>query len=174
MTKQPRKIAGQFMFAPPDERLGESIDEARHRDHFAEQHQAAPRLGVQRRRDRARRRAPGRARTASRRRCSQRSSAVSTDATSDVSSVWNPGGSLTRYPGCTLKKRASSCRDSCDRWRPRALFDERQIRLADRLAKLRRDGADELGLGELAAEPAELPFELPQLPKLLAQRHCNL
>ena len=36
------------------------------------------------------------------------------------------------------------------------------------------DRADELGLGELAPEPSKLPFELPQLPKLLPERHCNL
>ena len=35
------------------------------------------------------------------------------------------------------------------------------------------DGPHELGLGELPAETPQLPFELPQLTKLLAQRHCN-
>jgi hypothetical protein len=56
---------------------------------------------------------------------------------------------------------------------PRPLFDEGQVGLADRLAELRADGADELGLAERAPEPAKLSFELPQLPKLLSQSHCN-
>ena len=56
---------------------------------------------------------------------------------------------------------------------PRALLDERQVGLADGLAQLRPDGADELRLAELAAEPAKLPFELTQLLKLLPESHCN-
>ena len=30
------------------------------------------------------------------------------------------------------------------------------------------------GLRQLAAEPAQVPLEVPQQPKLLAERHCNL
>ncbi len=43
-----------------------------------------------------------------------------------------------------------------------------------RLAQLRADRADQLRLGQLAAESAKLSFELPQLPELLGESHCNL
>ena len=36
------------------------------------------------------------------------------------------------------------------------------------------DGPHELRLRELPTEPAQVPFELPQLPELLGERHCNL
>src|SRR5204862_1288167 len=41
---------------------------------------------------------------------SHRSSRSSSAPTSDISSVWNPSGSSTRYPGWTLKNRASRSR----------------------------------------------------------------
>src|SRR6185437_3018360 len=39
---------------------------------------------------------------------SQRSNLSSNAPTSEISSFWKPSGSSTRYPGCTLKKRANN------------------------------------------------------------------
>jgi len=52
------------------------------------------------------------------------------------------------------------------------LFDQREIRLADRFAELPANGADQLRLRQLASEPAQLPLEVAKLTKLLTQRHC--
>ena len=43
--------------------------------------------------------------------------------------------------------------------RARAVFDQRQIRLADRLAELRVDGAHDFGLRHLAVQTAQAPLE---------------
>jgi hypothetical protein len=55
---------------------------------------------------------------------------------------------------------------------PGALFDEGEIGLADGFAELGADGANQLGLRELPPESAKIPFEVPQLPELLGERHC--
>ena len=55
----------------------------------------------------------------------------------------------------------------------RTLLDQREVRLADGFLELSLDGAYQLGLRELTSEPAKVPFELPQLPELLGESHCN-
>ena len=47
-------------------------------------------------------------------------------------------------------------------------------RSRDSSDELQLDRTHELRLRELAAETAEIPLELPKLPKLLGESHCNL
>ena len=56
---------------------------------------------------------------------------------------------------------------------PGAALDQRQIGLADALVQLFLDGADDLGLRQLAAEPAQVPLEVAQHQKLLTELHFN-
>jgi hypothetical protein len=56
----------------------------------------------------------------------------------------------------------------------RAVFDQRQIRLAERFAKLGFDSPDQLGLRQRTSEPAKFALEMPELVKFLTERHCDL
>ena len=145
-----------------------------HRDHFAEQDEAAPRLGVRARARSSAAPSGGIVREARR--------AVAEPAIErgfDRRHVGRELGVESRrvadeIPGMDLEELGEQLPRFLREVPPRALFDERQVGLADGLAELGPDGADELGLGELAAEAAKVPFEMTQLPKLLPERHCNL
>src|SRR5436190_225296 len=53
------------------------------------------------------------------------------------------------------------------------VLDERQVGLADRGVELGLDRPDHFALGELAAEAAEMAFEVPQQPQFLSELHCS-
>src|SRR5438105_2121130 len=55
--------------------------------------------------------------------------------------------------------------------RPRAVFNQGQVRLTDALVQLGLDGADNFYLRQLAVEPPQLTFEVTQHPELLPESH---
>src|SRR5262245_45468933 len=148
-------------------------DETGHRDHFAEQPQAAPRVVMPR--DALERAGKfGIVREA--RRAVGEPAIERRFAGRDVGGElgMKPGRIADQVAGVNLEEAREQLPRLVGQMFPRSLFDERQIRLADRLTELRADRANQLRLRQLATEPAKIPFELTELAKLLAQSHFNL
>ena len=53
------------------------------------------------------------------------------------------------------------------------VLDERQVGLADAGVELCLDRPDHLALGQLAAEAAQMAFEVSQQPQFLSELHCS-
>ena len=132
--------------------LDQALRQPRVFENRAQQHQAHPRIRVPRHGEQRvvqlRRRAENRSAPET----SHRSSLSSIAPRPDTSSFWKPSGSSTRYPGWTLKKRASSSREELVRCGRAPLSSLRKVALADGFPNLLLHQPSQLLLGEFAVQ----------------------
>src|SRR5205814_3410229 len=84
------------------------------------------------------------------------------------------GRILHQIPGMHFEEPREQQTAGVRQMRTAAVLDLREIRLTDGLAQFSLDGAHHILLRHFTPEPAELPFDEPQIAYFLAQRHCNM